>query len=358
VEAKIDLKALDEDETERWALSQGLKSYRARQIRHWIFGKCAESFDAMTDLPKSVRTVLKETTALDRLKHVETRTAQDGCRKFLFVSTDGLLIESVLIPQRSHMTLCISSQAGCNMDCRFCMTARGGLQRNLSASEIVEQIVQIRRRIPEDSHLTNVVFMGMGEPLANYSQVVKAIRNMTSHTGMNLSHRKLTLSTCGLVPQMERLGRDVTVNLAVSLNATDNRTRNFLMPINRKYPIETLLGACRRFPLPNRRRITFEYVLIKDVNDSDADAARLVALLSGIKAKVNLIPLNPFPGLDMEKPASERVQGFHKILVDRHITAIVRDSKGGDILGGCGQLSGTRSGLKTAGSEGELPCKD
>ena len=229
------------------------------------------------------------------------------------------------------------------MDCRFCLTARQGLKRDLEASEIIEQVIQIKRSMDNGGRVTNIVFMGMGEPLANYDAVVKAIRNLVSEDGLNFSHRKITLSTCGLVPRMTKLGKDITVNLAISLNAADDKTRSFLMPIHSRYPLKTLLSACRDFPLPNRRMITFEYILIKGVNDRDEDALKLVSLLKGLRAKINLIPLNPLPGLDMSPSSMESILNFQGILLKNHFTAIIRKSKGADILAACGQLSGAIS---------------
>ena len=250
------------------------------------------------------------------------------------------MIESVIIPERDHLTLCISSQAGCAMDCRFCLTARQGLKRNLSAAEIIEQVIDVKRSLDTTEHLTNIVFMGMGEPLANYDAVIKAVGNLVSEDGMNFSHRKITMSTCGIVPKIKQMGRDITVNLAVSLNAADDETRSFLMPINRRYPLNELISACKGFPLPNRRMITFEYILIKGINDSDEDALKLAHLLSGIRAKINLIPLNPFPGSDMSPPSTKKILHFQEILINKNFTAIIRKSKGSDILAACGQLSG------------------
>jgi len=256
---------------------------------------------------------------------------------------DGLLIESVLIPERDHFTLCISSQAGCAMGCAFCLTGKNGLRRNLTSGEIIDQVIQVKGAMEEPDQMTNIVMMGMGEPLANYEPVLTAIRNLIGEDGMNFSHRKVTVSTCGLVCGMKKLGQDTTVNLAVSLNAADDETRSRLMPINRKYPLRSLLSACRDFPLPNRRMITFEYILISGVNDSDRDASNLAKLLRGLRGKINLIPFNPHPGIEMSPPSEERILRFQEILVQNHFTAIIRKSKGRDIMAACGQLSGAYS---------------
>lgn len=346
---KVDLKGLDASETEQWVLDQGLEAYRGRQIRQWLFKRLAASYDDMTNLSKPLRSLLVEKANIRHLELLEVQESRDGTKKYLFRLCDSNLIESVLIPEREHFTLCISSQAGCAMGCRFCLTAKQGFKRNLDSSEIVDQVIQVKRSMVEPNRLTNIVFMGMGEPLANYDAVKKAVRNLTAENGMDFSHRKITLSTCGLVPQMKRLGRDITVNLAVSLNAADDDTRSFLMPVNRTYPLKSLLEVCKDFPLPNRRRITFEYVLIEGINDGEVDAHHLVSLLSNYRAKINLIPLNPHSSLSMSPPPMEQVLRFQEILLRNHFTAIVRKSKGQDIQAACGQLSGTMlAGLETS----------
>jgi 23S rRNA (adenine2503-C2)-methyltransferase len=337
---KTDLKGLNIQETEAWAVAQGLKPYRGRQIRHWLFKKMAGSFDEMSTLSKALRTALREKSNIDHLRVMKRQVSRDGVVKYLFGLKDGNSIETVLIPERDHWTLCISSQVGCAMDCLFCLTGKQGFTRNLTAAEIIDQVVEVKRSMEEPDRLTNIVLMGMGEPLANYDAVTRAVENLTADEGMNFSHRKVTLSTCGLAPQIRKLGRDVTVNLAVSLNAADDRTRDFLMPVNRKYPLKELLSACRDFPLPNRRRITFEYILIKGINDREQDALALVSLLSGIQAKINLIPFNPHGGTRMTPPSMDAILNFQEILTDHHFTAIIRKSKGGDISAACGQLKG------------------
>ena len=340
---KVDLKGLDGREMERWAVNAGLAPYRGRQIRQWLLQKLVLSPDHMTNLPKSTRALLEERANLFSLEKAKIQVSQDGTQKHLFRLPDGLFIESVLIPERDHFTLCVSSQAGCAMGCRFCLTGQQGLKRNLSAAEIVDQAVQVKASMADGDRLTNIVLMGMGEPLANCDNVLKALNNLISEDGMNFSHRRVTLSTCGLVPEMKRLGQDLTVNLAVSLNAGDDETRDFLMPVNRRYPLRRLIAACREFPLPNRRMITFEYILIAGVNDRDEDARKLTALLSGLRAKINLIPLNPLPGSPMTPPSMERIHRFQEILVKKQFTAIIRKSKGQDISAACGQLSGESS---------------
>jgi 23S rRNA (adenine2503-C2)-methyltransferase len=337
---KTDLIGLNAHEIEHWALSMGIEAYRGRQVRQWLYKRFVSSFEEMTDLPKSLRAFLNEKANISPLEKIESQVSEDGTKKYLFKLMDGDYIESVLIPERDHFTLCISSQAGCAMGCLFCLTAKQGLKRNLKPSEIIDQVIQVRKSMDDPDRMTNIVLMGMGEPLANYNTVVKAIGILISEDGMNFSHRKVTLSTCGLVPQIKRMGQDITINLAISLNAADDKTRSLLMPINKKYPLKSLISACRDFPLPNRRMITFEYILIEGVNDRDENALKLCSLLSGLRAKVNLIPLNPYPGLDMSPPPIERILHFQEILLKNHFTVIVRKSKGGDIQAACGQLSG------------------
>jgi 23S rRNA (adenine2503-C2)-methyltransferase len=337
---KIDLKGFDPQETEAWVKGLGLEAYRGNQIRQWIFKKLANSFDEMTNLSISLRESLKEKANILHLEKVKTQISEDTTEKYLFRLSDGEHIESVLIPERGHYTLCISSQVGCAMECVFCLTARQGFRRNLTSAEIIDQVIQVKRSMDEPDRLTNIVFMGMGEPLANYHGVFGAINNIVADDGMNFSHRKVTLSTCGIIPLMSRLGRETTVNLAVSLNAADDETRDFLMPINRKYNLKNLISACKAFPLPNRRMITFEYILIDGINDRPKDALNLVKLLSGLRAKINLIPFNPSPGTEFSSPSPEKIADFQDILVNHHLTAIIRKSKGCDISAACGQLSG------------------
>jgi len=335
---RIDLKGLDTQEMEQWAVDQGLEPFRARQIRQWLFKKLVTSFEEMTNLPKNLRTLLQEKAVITALECVRTQESDDGTKKYLFRLEDDYLIESVLIPERNHYTCCISSQVGCAMDCRFCLTAKQGLKRNLSPSEIIEQVIHVKRSIPDQDQVRNIVFMGMGEPLANYEAVRKTAINLINDDGLNLSRRRITLSTCGLVPGIERLGREMNIKLAVSLNAPNDEIRDVLMPVNRKYPLKKLLEACRTFPLHKGERITFEYVLIKGINDHDKHARNLAKLLAGIRSKINLIPLNPHKGTRMLPPSEESVLRFQEILLKKHFTAIVRESRGNDILAACGQL--------------------
>jgi 23S rRNA (adenine2503-C2)-methyltransferase len=324
-----------------WLEGRGIESYRTDQILKWIYLRQADSFEVMTDVSKSIRALLAQDFCIRRLEKVEIETSEDGARKYLFRLRDHKLIESVLIPEKDHYTLCISSQVGCAQDCRFCLTAAGGFERNLTVAEIVSQVRDIKNDVEdkENYRLRNVVFMGMGEPLANYKNLIAALAVITDNNyGLRFASRRVTVSTAGLVPRLADLGRDTRVNLAVSLNAVDNETRSRLMPINRKYPLELLLDACREYRTAPGRLITFEYILIRGVNDSPDDARRLARLLHPIRAKINLIPFNPHEGCEYERPGEVAIAGFQQILVDKHYTVMVRRSKGQDISAACGQL--------------------
>ncbi|MCP4745568.1 MAG: 23S rRNA (adenine(2503)-C(2))-methyltransferase RlmN [Desulfobacteraceae bacterium] len=339
--SKKDIKSFSRDELMQWLDDMGIRPFRTDQILKWIYLRLSDSFSQMTDLRKDVRQLLDQSFTIGRLKTAKVLTSTDGSRKFLFELADGQTIESVLIPEQDHFTLCLSSQVGCAQGCKFCLTAKSGFIRNLTAAEIIGQIWEVRKQMDAPGLLTNLVFMGMGEPLANLRQLISALSVITNaNWGMKISSRRITVSTAGLAPRIPELGQAVKVNLAVSLNAVDDQTRTRLMPINRKYPISALLDACRRFPLPARRKITFEYILMKDVNDSMQHASRLVNLLSCVNAKINLIPFNEYEGSDFKRPAEERIQEFQAFLIKKHFTSIVRYSKGQDIMAACGQLRG------------------
>ena len=337
---KKNLLALSFEEMEAWALGLGWKKYRARQILSWLYQRRAADIEEMTDLSKADRALLAERATLRHLEIVTHRKSVDGTEKFLLGLEDGNRIESVLIPDEDRLTLCISSQAGCTLDCGFCLTAQEKLKRNLKAHEIIDQILTVQRTLPGEKRITNIVMMGMGEPLANLTQVVEALKRMISPIGLGFSPRRVTVSTAGMVPQILKLWEEVPVNLSISLNATTNAVRDQIMPkVNRLYPIEKLLEVCKAFPLPSRRRITFEYVLLAGVNDTPEDAARLVRLSRGIRCKVNLIPFNEFPGSPYRRPTDQEVLRFQKTLLDAGLTATIRKSKGRDILAACGQLN-------------------
>ncbi len=331
---------LDRDELERLAESLEEKPFRGRQLYVQIYRRKAADFDAMTDLAKSFRLRLGEETRIE-LPEVERRsTSADGTVKLLLRLDDGRFIETVYIPEENRDTLCISSQVGCDVGCTFCLTARMGFKRNLRAGEIVGQVLRvIREGLVRDGGF-NVVFMGMGEPLYNYRNVMKAFRLLTDPDGMNLSYRKITVSTSGVVPVLRRMAEEALLpNLAISLNATTDAARDRIMPINRRWPLGELLEACRRLPLEPRRRITVEYVLLAGENDSDDDARRLIDLLRGLPIKVNLIPYNPSPGLDHRRPGPERVSHFQEILRAGFVANFVRKTRGDDVSAACGQLA-------------------
>ena len=341
---KINIIELSREQLVTWLTERDIAAYRADQILKWIYLRQADSFDAMTDIAKDIRPMLARHFVIGRLETEQIETSRDGSRKYLFRLSDGKFVESVLIPERDHYTLCISSQVGCAQGCLFCLTAAGGFERNLTQAEIIAQVRDIKNELADPTQLRNIVFMGMGEPLANYKNLVSALDTITDNdAGLRFATRRITVSTAGLVPRFDALGRDTKVNLAVSLNATDNDTRSRLMPINRTYPLEALLDACRQFPLPAGRRITFEYILIKGVNDSEADARRLAKLLQPIRCKINLIPFNRHAGCDFERPPESVIQAFYDILFAKNYTVIIRRSKGQDISAACGQLR-ARSG--------------
>jgi 23S rRNA (adenine2503-C2)-methyltransferase len=290
----------------------------------------------MSNLSMDFRNELEYCAYISSFTPETVEVSRDGTKKYLFRLEDGNTIESVLIPEEDRTTLCLSSQVGCAMACEFCLTGTFKLTRNLTMAEIVNQVCAVKR----EAEIRNIVFMGMGEPLANLDNVVRALDIITSPEGLQFSTRRVTVSTAGLVPEMEKLGKAVTVNLAVSLNATTDEVRSRLMPINRRYPIKELLAACKRYPLPARRMITIEYVMISGINDTVEDARRLARLLANIPAKVNLIPFNEHEGSSLRKSDQDSIDRFHRYLLEKQITVITRASRGGDISAACGQLRG------------------
>jgi len=331
-----DLKNLTLPALEQFLLGQGKERYRATQIFKWLYQNDARTFAEMSNVSKQLRDELQQTTVISNLDPEAVEVGSDGTRKYLFRLADGNSVESVLIPDEDRNTLCISTQAGCAMQCAFCLTGSFGLTRNLTTAEIVNQILSVRRDMP----VRNIVLMGMGEPLHNLDNVIPALQIMVEDNGLQLSTRRVTVSTCGLVPELDRLGQEVTVNLAVSLNATTDELRDRIMPVNKVYPLAVLLAALKRFPLPGRRKITIEYVLLGELNDTLDDAKRLVRLLSDIPCKINLIPFNSHEGADFKPPTRAALDVFHRYLLDRHFTVITRDSRGSDISAACGQLKG------------------
>jgi len=336
---RIDLRAMSLIETEDFAGNLSLEKYRGRQIFHQVYGKAADSIDAMTELSKEVRGLLFQRAYISRIIEVKRQCSIDGTEKFLFALEDGHRIESVLIPDEDRLTLCISTQVGCGMGCTFCLTGKGGLVRNLRSSEIINQVLAVQGGLPDGRRLTNIVIMGMGEPLANYRHTVKAIEILSHPLGPAIGARRITLSTSGLAPQIKKLGESsLNINLAISLNAPTDEQRNLIMPINKKYSMAKLLGACREYPLKRRRMLSFEYVLLAGLNDSPEDARRVARLLKGIRCKINLIPFNEFPGSPYKRPSEESVLRFQEILAEHHFSAFIRKSRGADILAACGQL--------------------
>jgi 23S rRNA (adenine2503-C2)-methyltransferase len=329
------------DEMEEFISSLGKEKFRARQIRKCLYQQGNLSFVDMTTISRDFRERLAEISRISRPEIVKILESKDGTKKALLKLEDGLFIESVLIPGKSHWTICVSTQAGCAMGCEFCLTARQGFKRNLQPSEITGQLMAMQKETPEGSSIKNIVMMGMGEPLANYDNVLKAIKNFTCDFGLGFSNRKITVSTCGLAPQIIQLGKDICINLAVSLNAPNDEIRSKLMPINNKYPLDAMLDACRLYPMPGRRLLTFEYILIDGVNSTIQDARKLAALLKGLRCKLNLIVFNEYPGSVFKSPSPKTVEAFQQTIIDNHYTAMLRASKGSDILAACGQLSGT-----------------
>ena len=337
---KTNLKSLSKTELIQFIEQMGQKPYRARQIISWLYSKFATSFDEMTDLSKKFREDLEKKTYVSNLTLLQKQVSNDGTEKFLFGLEDGESIESVLIPNskgEASYTLCISSQVGCAMKCLFCKTGGLGLKRNLRSYEIVDQVIS-SKRLTETGDITNIVFMGMGEPFNNFNEVRNALIKLTELIGF--SKRKITVSTSGIVPGIKRLADEgPDVNLAISLNASTDNIRTRIMPVNKKYPLKKLMEACREFPLAPHRQITFEYVLIGGVNDTTEDAERVVELLKGIRSKVNLIPYNPVgASTGLKKPSERSVLKFQDIIKSSGITTIIRKSKGADISAACGQL--------------------
>lgn len=324
--------------------SRGEPEYRAVQILDWIYQKKVASFAEMTNLPIRLRDFLSTYYEIDPLRLLDCQESLDGTVKFLFGLGDDKKIESVLIPMDHNLTLCISTQVGCPLDCKFCLTGVMGYTRNLTAGEIAGQVLFVQRWLSPERRISNVVFMGMGEPLVNYQNTVTAIRILLSEKGLNLSNRKITVSTVGIVPGIQKLGQEeFMVNLAISLHAPSNELRTKLMPVNKKYPLEVLLKTCQEYPLPKRRRITFEYVLLKGVNDKPAHATELAKVLKGLRCKINLLPFNEAEELPYERPSDREVLQFQKILIEQGYSVFIRTSRGRDILAACGQLAACSS---------------
>lgn len=354
---KTDLKNLTQDELVEYVESLGQPGFRGRQILAWIYKPGIRDFEEMTDLAKTFRAVLAQHARISSFIDPVTEISQDGAVKFAFRLDDGLVIESVLIPEEDRNTLCVSSQAGCAMGCRFCLTGSMGFQRNLSCAEIVNQVCAVRDwLLAHEDHcpkkeLTNIVFMGMGEPLANMENLLASLSLLTEQRGLDFAARRITVSTCGLVPQMPELGRHSNVNLAVSLHAADNETRSSLMPVNKRWPIEEVLKACKEYPGKKRQRIMFEYTLFAGINDSEEEAYSLAGLLKEIPCKINLLAVNKGERTEFISPAKNRILRFQEILRQENYTVFIRQSRGEDISAACGQLAGKTAKKEEKGTE-------
>jgi 23S rRNA (adenine2503-C2)-methyltransferase len=339
----MDLKNLDQPGLIGHIRSMGLPEYRGRQIFSWLYRMRVDDFEQMTDLPTDLRQRLAKEARVSSLLPLKIITSADGTRKIMFRLEDGPVIEAVLIPEENRYTLCVSTQAGCAMGCKFCRTASLGFIRNLSTAEMVNQVLASFRIINEDGSelpLSNLVFMGMGEPLANFDNLLTAINILKDQRGLDFSERRITVSTCGLLPKMKQLGLATKINLAVSLHAATNRVRDQLMPINKTYPLGDLLEALRSYPLPPRKRIMIEYILLAGINDSDRDAKQLASILHGIRCKINLLPYNETETGEFLRPSQKRIDAFQQILWNAGFTVIMRSSRGDDIGAACGQLAG------------------
>ncbi len=349
---KTDLKNLSQDQLVEFAEKLGQPAFRGRQIMSWLYRPGIEDFEQMTDLAKVFRKVLADHSNFSHFKDPIIERASDGCVKFGFKLDDGYIIESVLIPEPDRNTLCISSQVGCAMKCTFCLTGTMGFKRNLTPSEIVNQVVAVRDFLlnePKDAligpdRVTNLVYMGMGEPLNNTENVLTSLSIITEQKGLDLACRRITVSTCGIVPQMKIFGDRANVNLAISLHAVDDETRDQLMPINHKYSIDDLLEACKNYPMKKRSRIMFEYILLAGINDSDDEARLLAKKLRQIPCKINLLPYNESPGIPYKSPSRNRIMAFQKILRDANYSVFIRNSRGDDISAACGQLASEAKG--------------
>lgn len=344
---KTDLKNFHQDDLIEYVESLNQPAFRARQLMAWLYKPGISSFDEMTDLAKSFRMVLAEQAYISSFENSISERSNDGTVKLGLELADGNLIEAVLIPEEDRNTLCVSSQVGCAMECSFCLTGTMGFIRNLSPAEIVNQVCAARdyllnqpaEQIIGPREVTNIVFMGMGEPLNNLANVLTSISILTEQKGLDFTGRRITVSTCGIVPKMHELGENSSVNLAVSLHAVDDDTRNTLMPINRKYPLADLLEACRTYPMPKRRRIMFEYILLEGVNDSLAEAAQLAIMLRQIPCKINLLAYNESEGLPYRSPSRDKIIAFQNVLRKHHYSVFIRTSRGADIAAACGQLA-------------------
>ena len=351
--SRPNLVGMDRDEMAAAFAGMGLPAFRMKQVWNWVYHRGVTDFEAMTNIAKDLRGRLAGTFRIARPEVVTEQKSTDGTIKWLLRFEDGNEVETVFIPEEDRGTLCVSSQVGCTLTCKFCHTGTQRWVRNLGAAEIVGQVMLARDKLGEwpasmeGRNFTNIVMMGMGEPLYNYDNVAKALKIIMDGEGIALSRRKITLSTAGVVPAMAKCGEELGVNLAVSLHAVTDEIRDVIVPLNRKYKLAELIQACRDYPgASNARRITFEYVMLKGVNDSDEDAHALVRLLDGIPAKMNLIPFNPWPGSPYERSSNTRIDKFSKILMAAGYASPVRTTRGADIMAACGQLKSASEKLK------------
>ncbi len=341
---RVDILGLSLEELMAFAEELGEPKYRGKQLFNWIYRKIKTDFDEMTDLPKGFRAKVKERATAGTLTLEEVQTSRDGTQKLLFSLRDGRQIESVIIPNSDgRISLCISSQAGCPLNCQFCYTATLGAGRNLTAGEIVAQFIEASKLLPEGKKLTNVIFMGMGEPLLNLKNVIKALRIFSDERGLNLGRRRLTVSTVGIPPKIVELAEEFPARLALSLHAPTDKKRSQIIPLNKKYPLKTLLEALRKYrklaPSSHRHPITLEYLLLKDFNTGPDDARELIRLARSLRAKVNLIPFNEHPGANFQRPTQREIEEFRKYLQDAGVRNTLRQTRGADIFAACGQLA-------------------
>ena len=342
---KTNLLGLPQGDLERWVVSMGEKPYRARQLLRWIYQNGVVDLSSMTDLSKYLRQTLSESARIELPSVLSRRDSADGTVKWLFASGSGQAVETVFIPEADRGTLCLSSQVGCALNCAFCATGAQGFNRNLSAAEIIGQVWHANQALPRRTNgkfaVTNVVFMGMGEPLANYRNLIPAVRLLVSDLAYGISRRRVTVSTSGIVPQIDKLGDECNVALAVSLHAPNDDLRNRLVPINRFHPIDELLAACWRYAAKHTNRfVTFEYVMLRGVNDDLRHADELAGLFEGKPAKINLIPFNPFTGNEFKRSSAETIRHFQDRLRQRDLIVTTRKTRGEDIDAACGQLAG------------------
>lgn len=348
VPEKTDLKNLNQEGLIDFVETLDQPSFRGRQLMSWLYKPGVTHFSQMTDLAKKFREILSSHAYISQFETPLIERSSDGSVKFGFNLDDDSMIEAVLIPEIDRNTLCISSQVGCAMNCSFCITGTMGFIRNLTPAEMVNQVCSVRdfllaepaERLMGPSQVTNIVFMGMGEPLNNLDNLLVALSILTEQKGLDFTGRKITVSTCGITPKMMKLGTYSTANLAVSLHAIDDHTRDKLMPVNNRYPLDELLEACEKYPMPKRRRIMFEYILLKDINDSDAEAYELARRLRKIPCKINLLPYNESDELPFKSPSPDRILAFQNILRKEHYSVFIRTSRGVDISAACGQLAG------------------